>query len=130
MLDSKKYEILWMRWTVVDWVLGLLAAGTAITAATKNAFTTHSQAAAVAAAAANSTRGRNSGMSETISTASAVKSCRLKRSTQHSAQTHAVSNATSTIHTTRRSPIANRASVEENSKLHTPVRCRHEPKSP
>jgi hypothetical protein len=52
MLDSKKYEILWMRWTVVDWVLGLLAAGTAITAAMKNAFTTHSQAAAVAAAAA------------------------------------------------------------------------------
>jgi hypothetical protein len=41
MLDAKTYEILRMRWTVVDWVLGLFATGTAVTAAMKNAFTAH-----------------------------------------------------------------------------------------
>jgi hypothetical protein len=42
--DAKWYEVLWMRWTAVDWVLTLLAAGTAVTAAVKNAFSAHSQA--------------------------------------------------------------------------------------
>ena len=50
--DAQWYEVLWMRWTVTDWVLTLLAAGTAITAAVKNAFSTHNQAQAQAAAAA------------------------------------------------------------------------------
>ncbi len=40
-LDSEWYEILWKRWTVTDWILGLLAAGTAVTAAVKNAFSSH-----------------------------------------------------------------------------------------
>jgi hypothetical protein len=30
--DAKWYEVLWMRWTAVDWILSLLAAGTAIAA--------------------------------------------------------------------------------------------------
>ena len=47
--DSGWYETLWMRWTVTDWVLTLLAAGTAITAAVKNAFSSHNQAVAQAA---------------------------------------------------------------------------------
>ena len=29
--DAKWYEVLWMRWTAVDWILSLLAAGTAPT---------------------------------------------------------------------------------------------------
>jgi hypothetical protein len=41
--DAKWYEILWERWTVVDWLLSLLAAGTAVTAAVKNAFSAHTQ---------------------------------------------------------------------------------------
>jgi hypothetical protein len=48
--DAKWYEVLWMRWTAVDWVLSLLAAGTAIAAAVQNAFSNHAQARAQAAA--------------------------------------------------------------------------------
>jgi len=25
-LDAKQYEVLWQRWTITDWALGLLAA--------------------------------------------------------------------------------------------------------
>jgi hypothetical protein len=48
--DAKWYEVLWMRWTAVDWVLSLLAAGTAIAAAVQNAFSNHAQARAQATA--------------------------------------------------------------------------------
>lgn len=48
MNDAGWYQTLWMRWTVTDWVLTLLAAGTAITAAVKNAFSSHNQAVAQA----------------------------------------------------------------------------------
>lgn len=44
--DAKWYEVLWMRWTAVDWILSLLAAGTAIAAAVQNAFSNHAQAQA------------------------------------------------------------------------------------
>jgi hypothetical protein len=47
--DAKWYEVLWMRWTAVDWILSLLAAGTAIAAAVQNAFSNHAQAQAQAA---------------------------------------------------------------------------------
>jgi hypothetical protein len=40
-LDAEWYQVLWMRWTVTDWFFGLLAAGTAVTAAVKNAFSSH-----------------------------------------------------------------------------------------
>jgi hypothetical protein len=50
--DAKWYEVLWMRWTAVDWILSLLAAGTAIAAAVQNAFSNHAQAQAQAAAQA------------------------------------------------------------------------------
>ncbi len=46
--DAKWYEVLWMRWTAVDWILSLLAAGTAIAAAVQNAFSNHAQAQALA----------------------------------------------------------------------------------
>ncbi len=46
--DAKWYEVLWMRWTAVDWILSLLAAGTAIAAAVQNAFSNHAQAQAQA----------------------------------------------------------------------------------
>jgi hypothetical protein len=39
--DAQWYQVLWMRWTVTDWIFGLLAAGTAVTAAVKNAFSSH-----------------------------------------------------------------------------------------
>lgn len=44
-LDAEWYQVLWMRWTVTDWFFGLLAAGTAVTAAVKNAFSSHNSAA-------------------------------------------------------------------------------------
>jgi hypothetical protein len=47
--DAKWYERLWMRWTVVDWLLSLCAAGTAIAAAVKNGYNVHVQAVADAA---------------------------------------------------------------------------------
>jgi hypothetical protein len=42
--DKDVYEWEWQNWTVRDWILSLLAAGTAITAALKNAFSSHKQA--------------------------------------------------------------------------------------
>jgi hypothetical protein len=56
--DAKWYEVLWMRWTAVDWILSLLAAGTAIAAAVQNAFSNHAQAQAQAAAQAAPTTAR------------------------------------------------------------------------
>jgi hypothetical protein len=44
--DQKVYEWEWQNWTVADWVFTLLAAGTAITAAVKNAFSSHAQSQA------------------------------------------------------------------------------------
>ncbi len=44
--DAGWYHTLWTRWTLTDWVLTLLAAGTAISAAVKNAFSAHNQAQA------------------------------------------------------------------------------------
>lgn len=44
--DAGLYHTLWTRWTLTDWVLTLLAAGTAISAAVKNAFSAHTQAQA------------------------------------------------------------------------------------
>ncbi len=38
------YSWLWTNWTATDWVLTILAAGTAIGAAVKNAFSAHNQA--------------------------------------------------------------------------------------
>src|ERR1700691_3142675 len=46
--DAKWYEGLWTRWTAVDWILSVLAAGTAIAAAVQNAFSNHAQAQAQA----------------------------------------------------------------------------------
>jgi hypothetical protein len=51
--DAKWYERLWMRWTVVDWLLSLCAAGTAIAAAIKNGYNVHVQAVADAAKVTN-----------------------------------------------------------------------------
>src|ERR1700733_159786 len=48
--DAKWYELLWMRWTAVDWILSLLAGGTAIAAAVQNAFSNLTQAQAGAPA--------------------------------------------------------------------------------
>jgi hypothetical protein len=44
--DQKVYEWEWQNWMVADWVFTLLAAGTAITAAVKNAFSSHAQSQA------------------------------------------------------------------------------------
>lgn len=38
------YAWIWTNWTATDWILTILAAGTAIGAAVKNAFTAHNQA--------------------------------------------------------------------------------------
>jgi hypothetical protein len=42
--EQKIYEQNWMNWTVTDWCLTLCAAGTAIAAAVKNAFSSQNQA--------------------------------------------------------------------------------------
>ena len=56
--DAKWYEVLWMRWTAVDWILSLLAAGTAIAAAVQNAFSNHAQAQAQAGGSSGSGHGQ------------------------------------------------------------------------
>ena len=60
--EQLQYAWLFINWTATDWVLTLLAAGTAIGAAVKNAFSAHNQAqanadAAKAAAAGGDTEG-------------------------------------------------------------------------
>ena len=44
--DQKIDQWNWMNWLVTDWVLSLMAAGTAISAAIKNAFSSHNLAKA------------------------------------------------------------------------------------
>jgi len=52
--EQIQYARLFKNWTATDWILGILAAGTAIGAAVKNAFSAHNQiqAQAVRVAAA------------------------------------------------------------------------------
>ena len=59
-VDAKQYEVLWMRRTVTDWALGLFAAGTAIAAAVKNAFSAHNQAQSQSQGNANIGRSQTS----------------------------------------------------------------------
>ena len=41
--EQIQYARLFKNWTATDWILGILAAGTAIGAAVKNAFSAHNQ---------------------------------------------------------------------------------------
>jgi hypothetical protein len=82
--DAKWYEVLWMRWTAVDWILSLLAAGTAIAAAVQNAFSNHAQAQAQAAAQAAPTTARVDRLVMWFAALTIVATTLMRRSTRHS----------------------------------------------